>query len=367
MQKTIITLGLYGLMIGLLILQSCKSHSTNQPHTSPLILVNTAMATLEKGQSYDIYPGSVVPLKEVLISPQISGYITELGFKDGDFVHKGQLLYKIDSTIYIANMQNAMANLAMRQAELDKAGKDLRRYRELSSTQAISPQQLDYAESNYTQALKMVDAASANLKSMASNLEFSKIYAPFSGTIGISRVRIGSSVLAGQSILNTISTNDPMYVDFFVEQGKIAQILNLSNSKNQAFAIYLDDKFHDFASRLEFIDRSLDLKTASIRVRLQVKNSQKNLKAGMNVSVKVLKQLDESVLTIPNQAITPQMGEFYVYILKKDSSVQQEYVHLGHEIGDRVVVTQGLKPGDEVIIDGLQKLRNGMKVLRAQH
>lgn len=354
----------YYLIVGLVFFGACKSTELPSPRV-PLIAVHTATVALAKSPTYEFYPAIVVPMKEVLISAQVGGYVMELGFQDGDLVRKGQLLYKIDSTIYLANLQSAIANLHIREAELDKANKDLLRYRELFSQQAIAQQQLEYAESAYVQMSKMVEAARASVKAATSNLSFTKIYAPFTGTIGISHVRVGSNVIAGQSILNTLSTNNPMYIDFFVEQSKLAQIREIVGKRANPFELYIDGKPYAWPAKLALIDRALDQKTASIKLRLSLNNSQGLLKAGMNVSVRINTQAQESALTIPHKAVTPQMGEFYVYILQEDSTIRQEYVHLGAEVGDKVIVKSGLKEGDEIVIDGLQKLKNGMKIRRA--
>lgn len=355
---------LFGLITALFF-TACKSDSVLK-QSPKLLAIHTAPAILKKAPYHDIYPAVVVAKKEVIIASQISGYVTELGFQDGELVHKGQLLYKIDSTIYIANLNNAIANLNMREAELEKAYKDFLRYRELLTQQATSQQQVDYAEASYTQAKKLVEAARAKVQAEQKNLGFTKIYAPFTGTIGISKVRVGSNVLPGQSVLNTLSSNDPMYVDFFVEQGKIAQIKRIARNNSKAFSVYLDNQNSALPAKVELFDRALNSETGSIRVRLVLSNSEGKLKAGMNVSVKVLSQGDEPVITIPYQAVTAQMGEFFVYVLQADSTVRQEYIRLGAELGSEVIVKQGLQAGEEIVIDGLQKLKNGMKVSRIQ-
>ena len=148
---------------------------------------------------YDEYPGTVSALNEIKLTAQVTGYVTSIHFKDGDKVRKGQLLYSLDAQVYNANYQQAVANLQVQEANLIKASKDADRYHELDKHDAIAKQQVDYADAAYEVAKKQVAAARANVASVQSNVKFCRIYAPFTGTIGISQVKQGTSVVAGQT------------------------------------------------------------------------------------------------------------------------------------------------------------------------
>ncbi len=142
-------------------------------------------------------------MNQTEIRAQVTGYITDIYFKDGQKVSKGQKLYSIDQQLYNANYQQAFANLQVQQTNMEKAQKDADRYHELDKHDAIAKQQVDYADAALEAAKKQVAAAQANVNAVKANLNFATITAPFSGTIGISQVRVGTSVVAGQTILNT--------------------------------------------------------------------------------------------------------------------------------------------------------------------
>ena len=142
-------------------------------------------------------PGTVAAFDEIKLTSQVSGYVTGIYFKDGSKVKKGQRLYSIDAEVYTANYQQAEANLQVQQTNLLKAQKDADRYHELDEHDAIAKQQVDYADAALEAAKKQVAAAKANVAAVESNVKFSSIYAPFTGTIGISQVKKGTAVVAG--------------------------------------------------------------------------------------------------------------------------------------------------------------------------
>src|SRR5262249_9778576 len=150
---------------------------------------------------------------EVELRAQVNGYITGIHFKEGEQVKKGQKLYSIDQQQSEASYQQAQANLAVQEANLERAKKDVERYRELDKKDAIAKQQVDYAEAAYAAAQKQVDAAKAAVNAVQTNVRYTTIVAPFDGTIGISQVRLGASVTPGQTLLNTISSDNPMAAD----------------------------------------------------------------------------------------------------------------------------------------------------------
>jgi membrane fusion protein, multidrug efflux system len=314
---------------------------------------------------YDEYPAVVRALQEVELRAQVNGYITGIHFKEGDRVRKGQKLYSIDQQQSEASYQQALANLAVQEANLERAKRDVERYRELDRNDAIAKQQVDYAEATYAAAQKQVDAAKAAVRGVQTNVRYASIVAPFDGTIGISQVRMGSSVSPGQTLLNTISSDNPIAADIVVDQNEIYRFSKLLGEKKQAgrdsiFRLSFRGDDYPIPGEISVIDRAVDPLTGSIKMRFQFPNPDHTLRAGMSGTLKVMTREDKSVL-IPYKAVNEQLGEFFVYLADSSKATQRK-VRLGKAVGRNIIVKEGLSAGDLVITEGLQNLREGTPV-----
>jgi membrane fusion protein (multidrug efflux system) len=216
----------------LLAIAAC-GNSSQQPVQGPPPAVNvtTYSVTAENATYYDEYPGIVTALNQVELRPQVSGYITGVYFKDGDRVRKGQRLYSMDQQQFEANYQQAIANLQVQEVNQQKAQKDADRYHELDKHDAVAKQLVDNADAALEAAKKQVEAARANIRSVQTGVKYTTITAPFDGTIGISLVKPGAPVAAGQTVLNTISSDNPVAVDFAVDQKEIYRFARMQQQK----------------------------------------------------------------------------------------------------------------------------------------
>ncbi|PSK92035.1 efflux RND transporter periplasmic adaptor subunit [Taibaiella chishuiensis] len=350
---------------------SCGGNKNAQPPAMPPAAVEVATVNEGAASYHENYPGTVTALNEVELRPQVSGYITGIHFQDGQHVNKGQLLYSIDQQTYQAGVSQAQANLAVSRANLVKAQKDADRYIALDKKDAIAKQVLDHAMADLESAKMQVRAAEAGVKGVETNLRYSNIYAPFSGTIGISLVKMGASVSPGTTLLNTISTDDPIAVDFFLDQKELGKFTELEKqgtvSKDSTFTIALaDGSEYPFSGKVASIDRAVDAQTGTIRVRLAFQNAEKNLRPGMSTVVKVYHTAADHSLIIPYKAVTEQMGEYFVYKVTDSSTVTQTKVKMGTVIRDNVVIKDGLAAGDKIVVDGLQKVKEGAKIAPTQ-
>jgi membrane fusion protein (multidrug efflux system) len=350
-----------------ILVSSCSNKQTQQQQgPPPAVPVTIAEVEPTNAIYYDTYPGTVNALNEIKLTSQVSGYVTEVNFQDGQHVAKGRLLYAIDAQVYKANYEQAVANLQVQEANLEKAQKDAARYEELQQHDAIARQQVDYAEAALAAAKKQVAAAKANVASLHSNVQFSRIYAPFSGTIGISQVKKGTAVVAGQTILNTISTNNPIAVDFTVDQKNIYRFSELEqkkdNLKDSVFTIAFGSDVYPYPGKIDFVDRAVDPQTGTIKVRLSFPNDKDLLKPGMNTTVRVKNTSAKNATIIPHDAVNEQLGEFSVFVLGDSSKVHQQQIQLGTAIGDSIIVKEGLKPGQKIVVKGIQNLHEGSVV-----
>ncbi|HEY4650534.1 MAG TPA: efflux RND transporter periplasmic adaptor subunit [Pontibacter sp.] len=349
------------------ILASCGGDKAAQQQMNPAAMavpVNTYQVKQEHVTGTDTYPATVVALQEVELRPQVAGYITNIFVQDGQRVTKGQKLYEIDQSKYQAGIQQARAGLQSAKANLARAEKDLERYERLAERDAIAKQQVDYARTDVQTARAQVNVAEAQVRSASTDLNYSVINAPFSGTIGISQVRVGAQVSPGQPLLNTISSSDPIAVDFAINESEIGRFTNLQQGKHpdSLFAIRLSNgERYPHNGKLLAIDRAIGRQSGTTTVRVQFPNPNELLIPGMTVSLEVLNQDIGRQVVIPYKAVTEQLGEYFVYVVQGDSAVQQN-VQLGTRFSGNVVVREGLKEGQQIVTEGIQRLRQGAKV-----
>ena len=354
---------IYFISAVLFLIASCDDKKPQQqgPPSAAPVTVEEVKST--DAVYYDVYPATVSALDEIKLTSQVNGYITGIYFKDGDKVHKGQKLYSIDAEVYRANYQQSVANLQVQESNLLKAQKDADRYHELDKHDAIAKQQVDYADAALEAAKKQVAASKANVASVQSNVRFSTITAPFTGTIGISQVKKGTAVVAGQTVLNTVSTDNPIAVDFTVDQKDIYRFVQLqqnnSNTKDSVFTIAFGDDIYPYPGKISLIDRAVDPQTGTIKTRLVFPNDKGMLKPGMNTTVRVKNTASKEATIIPYEAVTEQLGEFFVYVVEDSSKVTQRKVQLGTQIGKNVIVKEGLQTGEKFVVKGVQNLHQG--------
>jgi membrane fusion protein, multidrug efflux system len=332
----------------------------------PPVNVATETVTTSDAYYYEEYPATVRALNEVELRPQVNGYITGIHFKEGDKVRKGQKLYSIDQQQSEANYKQALANLSVQEANLERAKKDVERYRELDQQDAIAKQQVDYAEATYAAAQKQVDAAKATVQAVQTNVRYTTIVAPFDGTIGISLVRLGTSVSPGQTLLNVISSDDPLAVDITVDQQNIFQFTQLlasgqKSKSDSTFRLSFKGQLYSENGAISFIDRAVDPQTGTIKMRLIFPNPKNVLRPGMSGTLLVMTKVPNSVV-IPYKAINEQLGEFFVY-MPDSSKATQRKVTIGKQVGKNIIIKSGLKEGETIITEGLQNLREGSVIV----
>jgi membrane fusion protein (multidrug efflux system) len=353
-------------VIGAVLLTLSCSSKPKGPQGPPVVSVVTQKIETASTDYYDEYPTTIMALHQVELRPQVNGYVTGLYFKEGERVKKGDKLYSIDQQQYEASYQQALANVAVQQANLVKAQKDVDRYHELDKRDAIAKQQVDNAEANYEAAKKQVDAANATVRSVQTNVRYATIFAPFDGTIGISQVKLGAAVSAGQTLLNTISSDNPIAADFVIDQKEIFhfnQLLKKGAKNDSTFSLSFNGEVYQQFGVINFIDRAVNSQTGTITVRVTFPNPENLLRPGMAGTLRVLNHSPKSSVMVPYKAITEQLGEFFVYKVKTDSNkVTQQRVTLGKQLNRNVIVKSGLVDGETIVTEGVQNLREGSMI-----
>lgn len=352
-----------------LLVQSCNSKDgkqANQAQQADMATpVSMALVGKEIVTGVKSYPSNVVALQETEIRAEVTGYITNIYVTDGAVVSKGQRLYEIDRTRYQASVDQAKANLAIAKANLERVQKDLQRYQTLAEQDAIAKQTLDYATTDVNNQKAQVQAAEAALTTAQTNLQRSVIVAPFSGTVGISQVRSGALVAAGTTLLNTISSTNPIAVEFQINERDIAEFIKLqTNATGSEIHVGLPNgSRYTEAGRISTIDRAVDSQTGTLKVRATFANNANTLRAGMNTTLNVVSTSAQEEVVIPYKAVFEQLGVFNVYTVNDSSKVELKQVGLGNKIEDKVVITSGLEAGQKIVLDGAASLRPGTKVV----
>lgn len=362
-------------------LLACHQKVVPTVHPTPVNLdtVSARMVTY-----YDQYPATTESLKQVTIYPQIQGYITKIFVKDGSFVKKGQPLFEIDTRLYQAANDEALANLKVAQDNRVQMKQDADRYEYLNKYNAVAKQLYDHAVIALQVAESQVKAAEEAMKATKTNLSYSLITAPFDGTVGFSQVQMGNMVTVGQTVLNTISANAPMAVDFLLNEKQLPAFEKLKKGKasdypDSLFTILLSNNtLYPYTGEIYVIDRAVDSQTGTIRIRLVFPNPENELKVGMSCVIRVHNQEATPQVLVPNKAITEQMGEYFVFLAKDttivDTSKQkgqppvksgptlraiQKKVQVGQTIGPNIIIVSGVKAGDRIVVDGIQNLHDG--------
>jgi membrane fusion protein (multidrug efflux system) len=360
-QSPIIAIATLGFLLA-----ACGGKDNKAPAAPPPVPVAVYNVLEEQAMYYNQYPATVTPLNEVHIVPQVSGYITGIHFKDGQYVTKGMRLYSVDQQQYQAGYDQSVANLNVAKANMARAQQDADRYLDLQKKDAIARQVVDHALADLQTAKMQVAAAQANVRSVQTGLRYATIYSPLSGTIGISQVKLGAAVSPGVTLLNTVSSDDPMAVDVAVDEKEIARFVELQqkgiSAGDTTFSLLLPGgQVYPGNGSIYLIDRAVDPETGTIKVRLSFSNTKKLLKPGMSATVRILNNGAQQQVLIPYKAVVEQMGEYFVFVVK-DSTVSQRSIGLGTRIGEKIIVTKGLQAGETIATEGVQKLKDGGKV-----
>lgn len=316
-------------------------------------------------------PGRSKAFLEAEVRPQVSGIITERSFIEGADVVKGQSLYQIDSATYKAALVSAEADLARANAGLASAKAKAARYQELVKTNAISQQEFDEAEAAYKEALANVTVAKAAINTAQINLEYTQVQAPISGRIGKSSVTAGALVTANQSqTLATIQQLDPINVDIAQSSAQLLRLKaklkqgSLQAADNADVNLILEDGTpYSHTGTLQFSEVSVDENTGSVTLRAEFPNPDGVLLPGMYVRAVLNTGTDPHAILVPQKAITRNSkGQAIAMVIGAESKVEARVVTTAEVINHQWRIVDGLKVGDQLIVEGLQKIRPGAAV-----
>ena len=307
------------------------------------------------------------------ISAQVTGYLQSRQYVEGSYVTNGQVLFQIDPGPFQATLDKAQSELAQSQALQEKWALTVARYKPLAATEAISQQELDDAVQNERAAAANVLAAKAAVESAALNLGFTTIQAPVNGMAGLAsaQAQVGNLVGPNSGILTTVSTIDPIRAYASVSQRLITEFreqrlaAGLPVDPGQGVELQLilaTGSVYPEKGRLRFKDNQVDVKTGTVRVVGEFPNAQHLLMPGMFVNIRALLTTLTNALLVPQRAVTEMQGRYLVAVVGADGKVSIHPVQAGEVVGTDWVVQGDLKAGDQVIAEGVQKIREGAQV-----
>jgi len=316
------------------------------------------------------FVGRTVGSVDADVRARVQGTLLEQHFEDGKEVQEGQLLYSLDQAPFQAKVAQAQGKLAEAKTKLVQAESDLARIKPLAAIDAVSKRELDMAKATKGVAEGAVQAAQAQVDAAQIELGYTNVTAPVSGTIGISKVKVGEVVGAIPSsvVLNTVSKIDPIHVQFSLSEKEYLYFANLARlegdggKRRELTLVLADGSVHPERGEVVKIDRGVDVASGSIKVEAAFPNPGKFLRPGLFAKVTTIAETRRDVILIPKSAIKEVQGTYQIYVVDPQGMVEQRLVQVGPMSGDSQVVENGLSDGEVIAIEGIQKLRSGMRI-----
>jgi RND family efflux transporter MFP subunit len=321
----------------------------------------------------DEYVGRFVALDTVEVRARVAGTLEAVNFKDGQVIAKGDLLFSIDRRPFENAVAQARANLLLARSNLTFAESDLARAQQLVREKTISEQVYDQRAQTQRNALASVAASEAALRQAQLDLEFTEVRAPVNGRIGDRRVSPGNLVAGGAAapLLATIVSTDPMRFEFTFDEASLLRYDRVArqNANQPVRGLSLpvklkliDEKEFAHDGAMDFVDNAIDRSTGTIRGRAVFDNKSELFVPGMFGRVQIPAAPPAEALLVPDSAIGTDQARKFVFVVEQDNSAKQAYVTLGQTVGDKRVVHEGLTPDSRVVVNGLMRVRPGIKV-----
>ncbi len=365
---------LFACLIGSLPLMGCKDENTAAgPSAAPAVEVAVDVVTPQKVLYTTELAGRTSAFQIAEVRPQVSGIIQKRLFTEGADVKAGDTLYQIDPATYKADLDSAKANLARAEANVAPARLKMQRFKDLVNISAVSKQEYEDAEAAYKQALADVGVNKAAVENARIRLDYTKVTSPISGRTGRSLVTPGALVTANQANpLTTVQQLDPVYVDVTQSSTEVLRLkralesgtLQRADEGHAAVRLLLEDgSEYAHSGTLQFTDVSVDESTGMVTLRAIFPNPEHDLMPGMYVRAILKEGVDEQAILLPQRALVRDAkGNATAYVVNAESKVEVRPLKVGRTQGSNWVVLDGLKAGDKVIVEGLQKIRPGAPV-----
>ena len=346
------------LMLGL----ACSSEKEKPPPPPPGVTVTHVVQ--EDVPIYQDWVGTMAGNIDADIRPKVDGFLLDRLYQEGSFVKQGQGLFRLDPRQAQASVEQAQAHLERARAALAQAQIDIDRYTPLVKEKAVSQAELDKATSAKRAAAAEVDASQASLDNAKLNRGWTTVVSPISGIAGIAKVGVGD-LMTPTTVMATVSAVNPIYVDFSITEQDYLRFVRAGNGRQSGKNIQLilgDGTTFPQRGKVLVVNRAVDTRTGTIEVRAEFPNPGNVLRPGQYARIRAVTEERKDALLVPQRAIAELQGIYQVGVVGSDNKVAIKTVKLGPQFADKWVVDSGLAPGDNVVVDGLQRLRDGMTV-----
>lgn len=318
---------------------------------------------------YSTWIGTLNGSVNATIQSQVSGYLLKQDYREGTFVRKGDVLFEIDPRPFQAQLDQAQGQMERAKAALGKANTDVARYTPLAAQQAISQQELDNAISLQQAATGAVTAAGAAVDQARLNLEWATVRSPVDGVAGIALAQVGNLIKQNDQ-MTTVSTVNPIKVIFNISEREYLQYASLLNKIGRAAPgegrlelVLENDSIYPYRGRVEVANREVNVTTGTMEIQGFFPNPANLLRPGQYARVRAVVEVRKGALLVPQRAVNELQGAYQVVVVGADGKADYKAVQPGVRIGSLWVIDSGLEAGQQVVVEGLQRIRPGMPVV----
>ena len=323
---------------------------------------------------YQEFVGQVYGFKDIAIRARVEGFLEGIHFKEGSTVKKGKLLYTLESQPFEADVAAKMSMVAEAKTALAFAESDLSRIKPLAEENAVSKSDLDAAVARYDASIASVEAAEANLRAANIQLSYTKIYSPINGIIGKTQAKVGDFVGKNPNpvILNVVSNIDTVLVEFFITENQYLELARLFNKQDKTQVaqkarsgvelLLSDESLYAHKGKVDFVGREVDPTTGALLVQASFPNPESLLRPGLFAKVKAIKDIVKDGILIPQRCVTELQGLYSVLVVGEGNKIEQREIKTGPTVEGLWLITEGLKPGEKVVYEGMQFARAGSVV-----
>ena len=350
------------IFIASVIPNACSSKKEQPPPPPPGVTVTPVVQ--KDVPVHQEWVGTMVGNIDADIRPKVEGYLLAIQYGEGTYVRKGQALFQLDKRQAEAGVEQATGNLERARAALAQAQIDVRRYTPLVAQRAVSQAELDKAQSMERAAVATVDADQAVLDNAKLNLGWTSVTSPIAGIAGVAKVNIGD-LMTPNTVMTTVSSVDPIYVDFNIAEQDYLRFQRERNARAAGHNIELilgDGTTYPHRGRVLFLNREVDSRTGTIQIRGEFTNPGNVLRPGQYARIRAVTQLLKDALLVPQASVSELQGVYQVGVVSQDNKVSLKAVKLGPQFRDMWVVESGLGVGENVVVEGLQRIKSGMTV-----
>jgi RND family efflux transporter MFP subunit len=369
-NATGLKLGYFAVPLLLLAITACGRGNVHAAAAAPAPEVRVAPVIQQDVKVFSEWVATMDGYVNAQIRPQVSGYIIKQEYKEGSLVRKGQVLFEIDPRPFKAALDRAKGDLAQAQAQVGKSTLDVERDTPLAQAKAIAKSQLDNEIQAKLGAQAAVQSSKAVVEQAELNLEWTKVTSLVDGIAGIAQVQIGNLV-GPNSVLTAVSQVDPIKAFFPISEHEyvLAQKSSAASSRhaigffgNSLELILTDGSIHPQKGKILLADRQVDPSTGTIRIVAAFPNPGNILRPGQYGRVRVETNIKNGALLVPQSAVAQSQGSYQVAVVGSDHKVSMRTVKPGETVGTLWVIDDGLKPGEQVVVEGLQRLKEGTTV-----